>query len=83
MAAMTRGLFGDLRMFVDHIPTTIEIQAFIARPLHSMAALKSLTIDGLLFVISPCHEMNMTHTEHLNLDRYGYIKRGTDFLLCA
>jgi hypothetical protein len=40
-----------------YIPVAIEISAFIARPLHSMASLKFLTIDPLLFVISPCHEI--------------------------
>jgi hypothetical protein len=40
-----------------------------------MAALKFLVIGWLLLVISPCHEMNMTHTERLNLNRHGYIYR--------
>jgi len=37
------------KMFVNisNIPVAIEISAFIARPLHSMAALKSFTIDAL------------------------------------
>ncbi|NOX91260.1 MAG: YqgE/AlgH family protein [Gammaproteobacteria bacterium] len=59
-----------------HIPVAFEIQAFIARTLHSMATLKFLTIDRLSFVISPCHETNMTHTEHLNLKRCGCILFG-------
>jgi len=54
------------------IPVAFDIEAFIARLLYSMAALKFLTIDSLFFVISPCHEMNLTHTEHLNIKRYEY-----------
>jgi len=41
-------------------------------------------IPGLV-VISPSHEMNMTHTKSLNLKRYGYIYSypwsGRDFVL--
>jgi len=37
-----------------------------------MAALKFLAIVQLLLVISPSHEMNMTHTKSLNLKRHGY-----------
>ncbi len=37
-----------------------------------MAALKFLAIVPLLFVISPGHEINMTHTKSLNLKRRGY-----------
>ncbi len=61
------------------VPVAIETQAFIAYLLRSMAALKFLTIDLLLFIISLCHEMNVTHTEYLNLKRYGY-KR--DCVIC-
>ena len=39
-----------------------------------MAALKFLAIVRLLLVISPRHEMNMTHTKSLNLKRHGYIE---------
>lgn len=61
------------------VTVPVEIQAFIACLLRSMAVLKFLTIDLLLFIISPCHEMNVTHTEYLNLKCYGY-KR--DCVIC-
>ncbi len=38
-----------------------------------MSTLNLLAIVRLLLVISPCHEMNMTHSYHLNLNRHGYI----------